>query len=71
MIPSSVLESYLLLQLLRNMLLRAIQSLPVAAMARAWSTGKGARLWDYRAEVIDLGKGVGKVMSMGPYLLIR
>lgn len=67
MTPSSVLESYLLLQLLRNMVLGVSQSLP----ARAWSTGKATKLLDYRAAVIDLGKVVGKVMSMGPHFLIH
>ena len=31
------------------------------ATARAWSTGKGAKPWDYRAVVIDLGTVIGKV----------
>lgn len=37
------------------------QRSPVIATARAWSTGKGAKLWDHRAVVIDLGTAIGKV----------
>lgn len=67
MTPSSVLESFLLL--LRNMVLGISQSLLGVITARAWSTGRTTKLLDYRATVTDLGKVVGKVMSMGPHLL--